>query len=131
MSKTKYKGEFEINASASMLYPYINTADGLAVWFAEDVNFDPRKNFVFVWNGEKSFAKKTASRYNEYVKYEFLDDNGKPVKDPSYIELSIEENEMTQTSFIVITDYSEIDNFDDMDEVYGNYVQTLKDIVGG
>lgn len=131
MSKTKYIGEFEFKASVRMLYPYLNTPDGLEKWFADNVSFDPKRNLVFTWNGEKVLAKKVSQRPNEYVKYEFIEKNGKKAaNDPAYLEFNLEENEMTQTTFLQIVDYSESLN-KDMEEVYGNLVEVLKEIVGG
>ena len=57
MSKTKYIGEFEFKASVRMLYPYLNTPDGLEKWFADNVSFDPKRNLVFTWNGENIFSR--------------------------------------------------------------------------
>jgi hypothetical protein len=130
MSKSKYIGEFELKASARMLFPYINTASGLAEWFADNVNFDPKKNFIFIWNGEQSFAKK-ANPKPFWVKYEFLSKEGKEEKDPSCIEFRINENEMTGTSFMEIIDYSEFDDHEEMQEIYESLVNKLKEIVGG
>jgi hypothetical protein len=131
MSKSKYIGEFEFKASARMLYPYLNTADGLEKWFADNVNFDPRRNLIFIWNGEKVFAKKVGQRPNQYVKYEFFSKDGKNTEDPDFIEFKLDENELTQTSFLQIVDYSEIEDKEDMDELYGNLVLSLREIVGG
>lgn len=131
MSKSKYIGEFEFKASARMLYPYLNTADGLEQWFADKVNFDPKRNLIFNWNGEKVLAKKVGQRLNEYVKYEILTKDGKNSDDPSFIEFKLDENELTQTSFLQIIDYSDIEDKNDMDELYSNLVITLREIVGG
>jgi hypothetical protein len=130
MSKRKYEGEFELKASTRMLYPYINTASGLAEWFADNVNFDPKKNFIFIWNGESSFARKSNPKPN-WIKYEFLGKDGKEEKDPSYIEFRMEDNEMTGTTFMQIIDYSEFEDEEEMQELYENLVHNLKEIVGG
>lgn len=130
MSKRKYVGEFELKASVRMLSPYISTASGLAEWFADNVNLDPKKNFIFIWNGEKSFARKANSK-GDIVRFEFLGADGKEEKDPSYIEFYLVENDLTQTSFLQITDYSEIDNLEDMEDLYSSLVLNLKEIVGG
>lgn len=131
MSKSKYIGEFEFKASARMLYPYLDTPDGLEKWFADNVNFDPKRNLIFNWNGEEVFVKKVGHKTNQSVKYEIIAKNGKPLEDPGYIEFNIEENELTQTSFLQIIDYSDAEDKSDLDEVYGNLVLTLKEILGG
>jgi uncharacterized protein YndB with AHSA1/START domain len=131
MSKSKFIREFEINASVRMLYPYLNTADGLAKWFADDVNLDPKRFFTFIWNGDKVMAKKHEPKPNHHVKFTFTGKDGKEIEDPSYIEFKLEENEMTQTSFLQIIDYSEIEDKSDMEELYDHLVLSLKEIVGG
>src|SRR5436190_8872699 len=118
MSKSKFTAEFEIKASSRMLFPYMNTADGLAEWFADDVNLDPKKNFVFIWDNQASPAKKTVQKLNQQVRYEFISKNPKDNDDPSYIEFKLEESELTQTSFLKIIDYSEIESEQDMQELY-------------
>ena len=40
MSKQKFVGEYPINASRKMLFPYLSTASGLCEWFADDVNIN-------------------------------------------------------------------------------------------
>ena len=53
MSKKKlFTADFEIHASVKMLYPYIQSASGLAEWFADDVSISPEKVFTFVWDNE-------------------------------------------------------------------------------
>lgn len=132
MSKSKYIGEFEFKASARMLYPYISTADGLEKWFADKVNFDPRMNLIFNWNGERVLAKKAAHRLNQFARYEILSKEGKNTDDPSFIEFKLDENEMTQTTFLQIIDYySDIEDKNDMDELYSGHVLILREIVGG
>lgn len=130
MSKSKYIGEFELKASADMLYPYISTASGLAEWFADDVILDPRRYYIFKWDGEKVLAKQITPK-EDCVRYEFLSDKAKEVQDPNYIEFILEENDLTQTTFMQIIDYSENPDHDDLDELYGNFVLALKEIVGG
>ena len=49
MAKQKFVGEFEINASKAMLFPYLSTASGLSQWFADDVNIDSfNKTLIFI-----------------------------------------------------------------------------------
>lgn len=129
MGGTKTTLEFEINASKRMLYPYISTASGLAQWFADDVLVDEDKNFHFVWDGEDHVAKMTAHRANSFVKFEFLDDiiNG----ENAYTEVRLEENELTQTVFVRVTDYSDMEDEEEVRELWDNIIHELKEIVGG
>ncbi len=126
MSKVKFVGEYEFNASKKVLYPYLNSASGLANWFADDVNINPNKEFVFIWDGEKRNAKMVISRLNEQVKFKFLED----LEDPNYVEFKIEKNEFTGSVYLQVTDYSDMDE-DEASELWESLVLDLKGIVGG
>lgn len=127
MSKFKYVGEYEIRASKKMLYPYLSTASGLAQWFADDVNIDEDKIFTIIWDGEESQAKMVSHRTNSQVKFEFISDED----DPNYVEFKIDMNEMTQSVFIRVTDYSEMDDEQELEELWESLIHNLKEIVGG
>lgn len=126
MSKQKFVGEYPINASKKMLFPYFSTASGLAQWFADDVNINEDKIFTFYWDGDENKAKMVSSRTNSHVRFEFLGDDD----DPTYVEFKLEMNELTQEVFIRVTDYSDMDA-DEAEELYESLIHDLKEIVGG
>ena len=128
MPKEKFVGEYPINASKKMLYPYFSTASGLAQWFADDVNINEDKVFTFLWDGDENKAKMTASRTNSHVRFEFLDDDDE--EDPTYVEFKLDMNELTQEVFIRVTDYSDIDQ-EEVKDLYESLIHELKEIVGG
>ena len=128
MGKTHYTAEYEINASQKMLYSYIYTAGGLAQWFADDVNVDEDNIFSFIWEDEPHKAKMTGHRTNSYVRFEFLR-NGDD--DPPYFELRLDKSELTQSVFMKITDYSEIDDEEELAELWDGLIENLKETVGG
>lgn len=128
MAKDKFIGEYPINASKKMLYPYFSTASGLSQWFADDVNIDEDKVFTFLWDGDENRARMVSSRTNSHVRFEFLDDNEQ--EDPSYLEFKLDMNELTQEVFVRVTDYSDMDA-DEAEELYESLIQELKEIVGG
>ena len=128
MAKELFIGEYPINASKKMLYPYISTASGLAQWFADDVNINEDKEFSFLWDGEENRAKLVVNRASTVVKFEFADEEDP--EDPAYIEIFLDMNELTQEVFIRISDYSDIDA-DECQDLYEGLVHELKEIVGG
>lgn len=130
MAKSKFVYEFEINASKKMLYPYFSTASGLSQWFADDVTVDEDHNFNFIWEGEDHKAKMVSHRINSFVKFVYEDHNGEE-KDKSYVEFKLELNEMTQTTFIKVVDYSDFDDKEEQGELWESLLHTLKEIVGG
>ena len=128
MAKEKFVGEFPINASKKMLYPYISSASGLAQWFADDVNINEDKEFCFIWDGTENVAKLVATRVNAMARFEFHDEAAPD--DPSYVEFKLDMNELTQEVFIRVTDYSDIDQ-EEAADLYASLIHDLKEIVGG
>jgi uncharacterized protein YndB with AHSA1/START domain len=114
-----------------MLFSYITNPAGLAQWFADKVNIDGNKVFNFIWDNKPHYARLSAQRLNRYVKFEFLPDGESGSGDPAYIEFKLDMNELTQSSFLKITDYSETDNEDDLKELWTHLVSNLREIVGG
>ncbi len=130
-NKTEFRAEFDINASKKMLYQYIFSPSGLAQWMADDVTVNEDKIFNFIWDGEDHKAKMAAHRVNSFVRFEFIAKEGEEEDDLAYIEIRLEMNELTQSVFIAITDYSDIDDDDESMDLWGSLVDALKEIVGG
>lgn len=132
MGKHKFTTEFEINASKKMLYPYLFSASGLSQWFADDVNLDEDKNYNFIWDGEDHKAKIATHKANSFVRFEYLNDGAEEDgEEPSYFEIKLEMSDLTQSVFIRITDFSENDDEEELQELWENLITTLKEIVGG
>ena len=131
MGKIKFVTEFEVNASQKMLFPYLSTASGLAQWFADDVNINEDKVYSFLWDGEEHKARKASQRTNVSVKFEFLPETEEDEDDPNYIELKLNVNELTQSVFLQITDYSDFDDQEEQQDLWENIVYSLKELIGG
>ncbi|MEQ9304297.1 MAG: START-like domain-containing protein [Marinoscillum sp.] len=127
MPKEKFIGEYPINASKKMLYPYFSTASGLAQWFADDVNIDEDKVFTFLWDGDEIKARMVSTRTNSHVRFEFIEEGD---DDPPYVEFKLDMNELTQEVFIRVTDYNDMDP-EETNELYESLINDLKEIVGG
>jgi len=131
MEKTKFAFEYEINASKKMLYPYFTTASGLAQWFADDVNVDEDNIYNFIWEGEDHKAKMVSHRTNSLARFIFLEPDKTEGENPDWVEFKIDLNEMTQTTFIRIQEYTEIEDREEQAEVWEGLLLTLKETVGG
>ncbi|MES2734659.1 MAG: START-like domain-containing protein [Bacteroidota bacterium] len=129
MSKHRYSAEFEMKASPKMLFPYLNSASGLSEWFADNVNIDEKKVFHFIWDGVNHSAKLTAQRTNKYVKFDFIED-GEEENNP-FIEFKLDQNELTQSTYLKVVDYSEVEDEQDLLELWANLVEKLRELVGG
>lgn len=135
MSKKSFQAEFEINASKKMLFPYLNSASGLSQWFADDVTINEDKIFNFKWDNDNHRARIVSQRTNNFVRFEFLpnnnDDGLDTEEDPSFLEFKLDMNELTQSVFLTVIDHTEIDDEDELRDLWENLVGGLKEIVGG
>jgi len=127
MNKSKFIGEYSINASRKMLFPYISTASGLSQWFADDVNITEDKVYTMLWDGEVNRARIVSIKVNQHIKFEF---EGEDDDDLNSIEIRLEMNELTQEVYIKITDYSDLDD-QEISDLWEGLIHDLKEIVGG
>jgi hypothetical protein len=131
-NKKLFTADYEIHASTKMLYPYIQTAGGLSEWFADNVTINNSdKSFTFIWDHEEHRAKLTAFRTNHFVRFEFLPESKEDEKDPSYFELRLEFNDLTQSVYIKILDYSDFDDQRELHDLWDGLIEALRKTVGG
>jgi hypothetical protein len=130
--KTLFTADYEVHASIKMLYPYIQTASGLSEWFADDVRINNMdKTFTFCWDNEEHKAKQVAHRTNHFVRFEFVPEGVGDEKDPSYFELRLEFNEMTQSVYLKVFDYSDIADTNEVQDLWNGLMENLRKTVGG
>jgi hypothetical protein len=133
MAKKKlFTDDYEVHASIKMLYPYIQSASGLAEWFADDVKINNQsKVYTFIWDHEEHKARQSAHRTNHFARFEFLPETPEDEKDPSYFELRLEFNELTQSVFLKVSDYSDIEDHKEVSDLWHGLVDNLRKVVGG
>jgi len=130
--KKLFTSDYEIHASLKMLYPYIQSPGGLSEWFADNVNINNQdKTYNFIWDSEEHKARLAAHRTNHFVKFEFVPESEEDEKDPSYFELRLEFNEVTQSVFLKVTDYSDFDDVQELNDLWDSLVDALRKTVGG
>ncbi len=130
-TKSLFTADYEVHASIKMLYPYIQSASGLSEWFADDVSISPEKVFTFTWDNEQHKAVLASHRTNHFAKFEYLPETKEDEKDPSYFELRLEMNELTQTTFLKVMDYSDFEDMDELQDLWDGLVENLRKVVGG
>jgi hypothetical protein len=131
-NKKLFTADYEIHASIKMLYPYIQTAGGLAEWFADDVRINNiSKTFKFLWDHDEHEAKLVAHRTNHFVRFEFLPEATDDEKDPSYFELRLEFNELTQSVYLKVFDYSDFTDVNELQDLWEGLIERLRKTVGG
>lgn len=130
--KKLFTADYEIHASVKMLYPYIQTAGGLSEWFADDVKINNiKKTFTFIWDHEERVARLTTHRTNHFVRFEYLPETPADEQDPSYFELRLESNEMTQSVYLKVMDYSDFDDMEELRDLWDGLIENLRKTVGG
>ena len=130
MAKQKFVGEYPINASREMLFPYLSTATGLCQWFADDVNINNiDKTLIFIVDGEERIAVIDSINKNRYVKFRFLMDGEKP-KENDTLEFRLEVNDLTQEVFVRVEEYTESDDLEESYQIWDNLLAQLKEIIG-
>ena len=130
MPKQKFVGEYQINASRKMLFPYLSTATGLSQWFADDVNINNiDKTLIFLLDGEERIATIDSIKNNRYVKFRFVNEDEK-LKDNDTLEFRLEINELTQSVFVRVEEYTETDDLEESYQIWDNLLAQLKEIIG-
>lgn len=126
MSKYKYTQEFSFRASPKVLYNFIRTPGGLQQWFADSVTLDSEQNFIFNWDNEDHVAKLASSRLNKSTRFDFT---GKD--EGNYLEFKFVTSELDGSNYLRITDNSDNNDVEDLDSMWNELVNGLKEIVGG
>ena len=129
--KQLFTADFEMHASVKMLFPYISSASGLGEWLAENVTISPEKVYTFHWDKEEHQAKLIGVRTNHFAKFEYLPETSQDKKDPSYFELRLETDELTQLTYLKVTDYSDFDDVRELNDLWNSLVEVLRKTVGG
>lgn len=131
-NKKLFTADYEIHASVKMLYPYIQTASGLSEWFADDVRINNiSKTFKFLWDNEERVAKLVAFRTNHFARFEFMSDEAVADGDPAYFELRLESNDLTQSVYLKVLDYSDFEDTQELNDLWDSLIEKLRKTVGG
>jgi uncharacterized protein YndB with AHSA1/START domain len=129
MSKFKFVQEYELRASPKMLFPYISSASGLQQWFSAKVNNRPDHTIDFVWDDESHIAKVHSMRTNKSIRFDFLDTSDDN-RDNNYVEFKVDVSDLTQSTFLRVTDYSTNNDVEDLKSLWHGLIDNLKEIVG-
>lgn len=129
MERIKFVTEYELRASPRMLFPYISTASGLSQWFAAKVNTMPEHHFDFQWDNESHIARQVSIRQNKGIRFEFVN-TGENGSDNNYVDFRVDQSELTQSTFLRITDYSATADEDELQDLWDGLIDKLKEIVG-
>lgn len=124
-AKLKFEMEFPIHASPHMLYQYFGSPSGLSEWFADNVN-SRGEIYTFIWNGSEEQAKVLQERPDEKIKFKWLNDG----EDKTFFEFRIEVDEITKDVSLIVTDFAEEDEVEDVRMFWENQIDELKRTIG-
>lgn len=122
--KKKYTLEYEIKSSPKILYTFLSEPNGLAQWFADDVNYRDQI-YTFTWDGEEQKAKLLSIKENKSVKFKWLDD-----EPHCYFEMEIVQDELTNDVALSVTDFATDDTLADRKLIWDNQIQYLISVLG-
>jgi uncharacterized protein YndB with AHSA1/START domain len=122
--KKKFNIEYEIKSSPRILYSFLNEPNGLAQWFADDVNVREQV-YTFTWDGEEQKAKLIGLKENKLVKFKWVDDEPQ-----CYFEMEIVQDELTNDVALSITDFAPEENIAERKLIWDNQIDYLISVLG-
>ena len=122
MKKTKFNIEYQLrSASINILWNSISKPLGLAEWFADGVTVNDNE-FTFSWDGNEQMAILLQKKTNSSVRFQWEED----INTESYFELKIASMEVTGNLALVVTDFAEPDEKDDLIMLWNKQIETLR-----
>ncbi len=122
--KIKFDIEFPIHSSPAFLYQYLSTPDGLAEWFADNVN-SRSDLFTFIWDDSEEEAKRVSYKTNERIRYKWLAED-----DNTYFEFKIEVDAITKDVSLIVTAFADDDEVEESKMFWENQISELKHTIG-
>tara|TARA_Y100000813_G_scaffold169292_1_gene131718 strand:+ start:220 stop:597 length:378 start_codon:yes stop_codon:yes gene_type:complete len=125
MEKVKVELEYIINTSPNVLFTCLSTPSGLSEWFANDVNIKDQ-TYTFFWDRSEESALLMKSK-RDSVRFQWEDDEGEDY----YFEMAIKIDDLTKDVALIVTDFAEEDEVDEIKLMWDNSISKLKQAIGG
>ena len=126
MDKVRIDLEYIIKTSPTILFNCLSTPSGLSEWFADDVNIK-NDRFTFFWDGSEETAILKTVRKSESVKFQWEDDEDEDY----FFEMTIRIDDLTKDVALLVTDFAEEGEEDEIQLMWDNNVDNLKKAIGG
>ena len=124
--KVKVELEFPIHASPSFLYQYLSTPDALGEWFADNVN-SRGKLFTFIWDDSEEVAERLSQKNDVFIRFKWVEDE----EPETYFEFRIQVDALTKDVSLMVTDFSDDDEVEEIKMFWENQIAELKHTIGG
>ncbi len=125
MERIKLELEFVIKSSPTILFQYLSTPSGLVEWFCDDVNIKGSKQYIFIWDGEESKAELVKKVNGKFIKFKLLDNAS-----DEYFMFEVTKDELTGDIGLLITDWVDEDEEEEMRLLWESQVSDLKHALG-
>ena len=126
MEKIKIELEYIVNTSPTILFNCLSTPSGLSEWFANDVNIKSDM-YTFFWERSEETAKLLDIKKGESIKFQWEDDEDEDY----YFEMALRIDDLTKEVALIVTDFAEDDEVEEIRMMWDNNVSKLKQAIGG
>lgn len=122
MKKKEFNIEYQLkSASLNVLWKSISSPLGLTEWFADGVTVK-KKEYTFTWNENEQTAILIQSKPNAFVRFQWEED----VDTDYYFELKITTLQVTGDLALIITDFAEPGEEEDLSLLWNKQVEVLR-----
>ncbi len=116
--------EYSINTIPKILYYRLSNPSGLEEWFANAVTVKDGI-FTFKWDKSEQQAELIEKKTDEHIRFKWLDS-----EDDTYFEFRIHKQELTGDVALQIIDFAELDEKENIIEMWNEQVEELKHTLG-
>jgi hypothetical protein len=125
--KIKFEQEYLLKASPKVLNSMLMSPSGLSEWFSDDVNIKD-DIYTFYWNGSEEEARLLGKKANEYIKFQWLEDEEEGLD--TYVEIRFKVDPMTKAVVLNLTSFADEDELEEVQLYWENTINDLKRVMG-
>ncbi|MES2589272.1 MAG: START-like domain-containing protein [Bacteroidota bacterium] len=125
--KRKIELEYLLKTSVKVFENMIFTPNGLAEWFADDVNVK-EDIYNFHWDGSDEKARLLGKKLGSFIKWQWLADEEKGLD--TYFQMECSVDQMTKALVLNITDFADEEDYDEIKMLWESSVNELKRVLG-
>lgn len=122
MRKLPFNIEYQLKTSSlPVLWNSVGTPLGLSEWFADGVTVD-NNEYTFVWEKHEQVAELLQVKPLSFIRFRWTEDEGTD----AYFEIKIQTVELTGELVLVVTDFAEPDEIEDMKLLWTHQIEELR-----
>ncbi len=125
--KIKFEQEYLLKTSPKVLNSMLMSPSGLSEWFSDDVNIK-EDIYTFYWNGSEEQARLLGKKSNEYIKFQWLEDEENELD--TYLEIRFKVDPMTKAVVLNLTSFADEDELEEVQLYWENTINDLKRVMG-